>query len=296
MENNKFEQIGNKCPHSLRKSEEKEYKAIWQRRRLQRFVNYQISKICGDRPNGEIIKLDSTYILRSDDAEINKLIRLNEDGIFERHQFSDAKPNLTQLGYNRWFNNAMRNAFFFTIKAGDIFNASNYNPYYTGGIDKLLDGHSSEEINHSAFSGYSIYRLLKSLDYIDPFLVFNLICKNVRLENIDNLDYVTGIFEMENGEIKKLAANFRDKNLYIFNEKGKLKRLMNIYEFMFKFYRKPIFDVINSVNNKVDYFLCPGEGLDSYSYDKEISANVQGIVKSKTYQKIREEKVKPFTR
>lgn len=296
MEHTKFEIIANKCPFSLRKSEEKEHEAIWQRRRLQRFVNYQISRLCGDTPIDEVIKLDSSYTLRSDVEEINKLIRFSEDGIFERHQFRDSKANLTQLGYNRWYNNTMKNTFFFTIQAGDIFNASNYSPYYTGELDKLLDGHSSEEINRSAFSGYSIYRLIKSLDHIDPFLVFCLICKNTKLENIDNLDYVTGVFESENGETKKLAANFRDKNLYVFDKKGILKRLMNIYEFMFKFYRKPIFDVINSINNEVDYFLCPGEGLDNYSYDKDISASVQEIVKSKTYQRIRADKVKPFTR
>lgn len=296
MEHTKFEIIANKCPSSLRKSEKKEYEEIYQRRTLQKFVNYKISRLCGDTPIDEVIKLDSSYILRSDVEEINKLIRFSEDGIFERHQFRDAKPNLTQLGYNRWYNNTMENTFFFTIKAGDIFNASNYSSYYIGELDRLLDGHSSEEINRLAFSGYSIYRLIKSLDYIDPFLVFSLICKNTKLENIDNLNYVTGVFEKENGEIKKLAANFRDKNLYVFDEKGKLKRLMNIYEFMFKFYRKPIFDVINSVNNEVNYFMCPGEGLDSYSYDKDISASVQEIVKSKTYQRIRMDNVKSFTR
>ena len=296
MEHTKFEIIGSKCPLSLKKSEKKEHEAIWQRRRLQKYVNYQISRLCGNRPINEVIKLDSNYILQSDVEEINKLIRLSEDGIFERHQFRDAKTNLTQLGYNRWYNNTMKNTFFFTIKAGDIFNASNYSPFYTGELDKLLNSHSSEEINRSAFSGYSIFRLLKSLNYIDPFLIFSLICKNIKLENIDNFDYVTGIFERKNGETKKLAANFRDKNLYIFDEKGKLKRLMNIYEFMFKFYRKPIFDIINSVNNRVDYFLCPGEGLDSYSYDKDISDSVQEIMKSKTYQRVRTDKVKPFTR
>lgn len=290
MEKTKYEIIANKCPGSLKKSEQKEYNIIWQRRRLQRFVNYQITQIRGDKPFDEVFELYDGVMLKSNNPELYQLIRLSEDGIFERHQFTDAKPNLTKSGYNRWYNDAMKNTFFHTIRTSEIFSASNYNmTHYTGNLNSIINKHSKEELNYKAFSGYSIYQTLKSLNYIDPFLLFNLLFQNVTIKKINGIDFVVGTLEKENGEIRNIAANFQEKNLYILTANGNLKKFMNMYEFMFKYYKKPIFNIINSVNNVVDYYLCPGEGLEKYHYDKDISENVREITSSNIYKKVKKE-------
>ena len=297
MKKTKYEIIGDKCPGAVKNSEIKENDIIWQRRRLQRFVNYQINQLKGEKSLDEVLILYNDVMLRSDNPDIYHLIRLSEDGIFERHQFKDAKPNLTQLGYNRWYNDAIKNTFCHTIRTGEIFSASNYDMrYYNGKLNSILDSHSSEELNYQSFSGYSIYQILKSLDYINPFLLFNLIFEDVTIEKINGIDFVTGFFENENGEKRKFAANFGEKDLYILNQNGNIKKIMNMYEFMFKYYKKPIFEVINSVNNAIDYYLCPGEGLYSYSYDKDISEKVSEITSSNVYKKVKRDYVKPFSR
>lgn len=297
MEKTKYEIIADKCPCNLKESELREYNKIWQKRRLHRYVNYQISQIKGERSFDDVFSLFDEKMLRSDDPEIYRLIRLAEDGIFERHQFVDAKPNLTQSGYNRWYNNAMKNTFFHTILAKDIFSVSDYNgTSYTGDLVSLVKRHSSEELSFKMSSGYSINQILRSLGHIDPFLMFNLIFQDVSIEKINDVDFVVGTFESENGQLKKFASNFREKDLYTLSDDGELKKFMNMYEFMFKHYRKPIFEVINSVNNAVDYFLCPGEGLGSYSYDRDISEGVEEITKSQTYKKVKENYIRPFNK
>ena len=268
---------------------------IWQRRRLQRYINYQINQLRGEIPLDNVIEFRDEGMLTSKVPEIYQLIRLSEDGIYERHQFKDARQDLTPRGYNRWFNNAMSNTFFHTIRTSDIFSTSDYDiHFYSGRLNLLFDTHSPEEINNKSFSGYSIFQVIKSLDYIDPFLLFNLVFTEVTIEKINGINYVVGIFTNEKREKRKFAANFSEKDLYIVTKNGSIKKFMNMYEFLFKYYRKPIFEVINSINHVVDRWLCPNEGLASYRFDKEISANVSEITSSKVYSKVRKEYVKPF--
>ena len=263
---------------------------IWLKRALQRMVNYQIKEMADGKPISDVIYLDSNCILRSKDERINHIIRLQEDGIFENNQFKDAKTGLTQKGYNRWYDKTMENTFFNTIKANDIFKLNVFFLKYND-LGNLFLNHGSEELNREVYGGYSIYKILKSLKHIDPFLLFNLLFKNVSIEKINDNEYITGIFENKDGKIQKFASQFSSKNIYLVNENNNLKEYMDMHEFMFKYYKKQIFEVINSTNNALDYFLCPEEGLGKYSYDDDICDSVKEIASSKTYKKVKEEKM-----
>lgn len=272
-----------------------EYDDIWFRRRLHRFINYQINLLKGDRSLDDIFELYDGCMLRSSDEDINHLIRMMEDGVFERHQFKDASDGLSSNDYSNWYSSVVNNSYFYTVPVKTVLSVSDFNKlYYTGEINDLFKDHSAEEINHENFSGYSIYQIIRSLNNIDPFMLFNLVFSDVKIEKINGIDHVTGVMKLPDGFSKKVAANFGDKNLYVIDEKGKLHEFMNMYGFLFRYYKKPMFDVFNSVNSVIDGFICPGEGIIPCNTVSEICDGVRDITSSKVYQKVKKDNIKSF--
>jgi len=235
------------------------------------------------------IKMFTDYtIMKSENIIIsNEIMKFRNNHIYESYQFIDAPVDLQKEKYNEWYK-MMSNHFFYTVQVKRVINSEDW--------WRLFKNHSPNEVDLKGFSGYSIHTISKTLSYIDPYLMALLIFKDVKIENINGLEFVTGIYTKNDGTLVKFGANFLENTLYTVRDDNSLREFINMYDFFFTHFKKPIFYMLNSVNEAIDYHLCPNEGIGDYTYDKEICSNIRDITGTKTYRKIKHSKVRKFIR
>lgn len=257
---------------------------IWLNRRIGRYVGNQIeNKFLNGKPLDSLFRLDRGMIVLKDEnlspydsGELLRLWKLYEDGIFARHQFADCKGEYkSQDSYNRWFNQNAMNTYMYTVPTRTLFFG---NPEAVH--EELKFYHSPEELNDQYLpSNYSIYGTLAALDKINPILIASLFGTNVSLVN----GTLNGVYfdYNSNGKVKRLFVDNTDMSMSYVTEKGELVKMCDsIYSFLFKKYKKPIYEVIDSLM----VALVGIESSRPMKIDEEICEQTSKVLETEKYK------------